>query len=88
VIRINELEYVGGSIYANVWLTDTIVRIDRNTGNVFELIEAKDLLTPEQRAAAGDEAVLNGIAYNPDHDTFYLTGKLWPSLFEVKFVQP
>ncbi len=87
VDRLNELECVGGKVYANVWLTDTIVRIDPSSGNVDAVIDASGLLAPEERP--GDEdAVLNGIAYDSVSDTFLLTGKLWPWMFEVRFVTP
>ncbi len=87
VPQINELECVGNSIYANVWHTDNIMRIDKTTGIITAVIDASGLLTPEQRAAlTSPEAVLNGIAYDPDSDTFLITGKLWSWLFEVRFV--
>jgi len=81
---LNELECVDGSIYANVWQTDFIVRIDPGTGQVLEVIDAAELLQGGDRV--GSE-VLNGIAYNPDADTFYITGKWWPKMFEVRFVE-
>jgi glutaminyl-peptide cyclotransferase len=84
--QINELECVGDSIYANIWNTDNIVRIDKATGRVTARIDAGGLLTAEERAALPSGAVLNGIAYDPQHETFLVTGKLWPKLFEVKFV--
>lgn len=86
VSQINELECVGPSIYANVWHTDSIMRIDKATGRISAVIDASGLITPEQRASLTAEAVLNGIAYDPDSDTFLVTGKLWPWLFEVRFV--
>lgn len=85
VSRLNELECVGDSVYANVYLTDRIVRIEKRTGRVTALIDASGLLTQAERAGAG---VLNGIAHNPDAGTFLITGKLWPRLFEVRFVPP
>jgi glutaminyl-peptide cyclotransferase len=86
VVNLNELECVGGDVYANVWLTDTIMRIDATTGNVTGFIDASGLLTEEERNAAGHNGVLNGIAYVPEEDVFFITGKLWPHLFEVRFV--
>lgn len=87
VDRLNELECVDGEVYANVWLTDTIVRIDPSNGNVNAVIDASGLLAAGE--APGDEdAVLNGIAYDATAKTFLLTGKLWPKLFEVKFKAP
>ena len=85
VDRLNELECVDGEVYANVWLTDTIARIDPSSGNVDAVVDASGLLSPDEMP--GDEdAVLNGIAYNSTTRTFLLTGKLWPALFEVRFV--
>lgn len=81
--RLNELECVDGWIYANVWTTDEIVRIDPASGRVEAVIDASGLLTAEERAAA---EVLNGIAYVPERRTFLLTGKNWPKLFEVQLV--
>lgn len=81
--RLNELECVGGDVYANVWTTDTIVRIDMKTGHVTAKIDATGLLSPAERIGAD---VLNGIAYDPADRTFLITGKLWPKLFRVTFV--
>lgn len=87
---LNELECVGDEIYANVYQTETIVRIDKASGEVTAEIDASGLLTEEERAGLGSDpdtsAVLNGIAYDADKDVFYITGKLWPHLFEVNFV--
>lgn len=85
VNMLNELECVGADIYANVWQTDFIVRFDKTTGEINGLIDASLLLTPEQRPQ-DTQAVLNGIAYDPEEDVFYITGKLWSSLFKVRFV--
>lgn len=81
--RLNELECVDGAIYANVWMTDSIVRIDPKTGHVTARIDAAGLLQPAERLGVD---VLNGIAYDPADKTFLITGKLWPRLFRVKFV--
>lgn len=83
VERLNELECVGGDIYANVWMTDRIVRIDARTGQVTAAIDASGLLTPSERVGVD---VLNGIAYDAADRTFLITGKLWPRLFRVRFV--
>jgi glutamine cyclotransferase len=87
---INELEYVDGFIYANVWLTNYIVKIDPTTGNVISRADLSGLLekyapneVSEEEQRAG--AVLNGIAYDSVGKRFFVTGKLWPKLFEVKF---
>ena len=79
--RLNELECAGGFVYANVWTANQIVKIDPASGAVVAVIDAGGLLTPAERAAAD---VLNGIAYSPATDTFYITGKLWPKVFEVR----
>ena len=80
---LNELECVGGEIWANVWTTDEIVRIDAETGAVLTTVDASGLLTPDE---AGVADVLNGIAHDPATNTFLLTGKWWPWVFEVRFV--
>lgn len=85
VRSLNELECVDDSIYANIWFSDQIVRIDKYSGQVTAIIQADDLLTPEERLAAGQAGVLNGIAYDPQSERFFITGKLWPSVFEVAF---
>jgi glutaminyl-peptide cyclotransferase len=83
--QVNELECVGDSIYANIWLTDYILRIDAATGAITGIINAANLLTQEERSQLDYNSVLNGIAYIPDSDTFFVTGKNWPKLFEVQF---
>ena len=80
---LNELECVGDSIYSNVWQTDTILIIDKTTGAVTAQINAAGLLEADDLAGAD---VLNGIVYLPDSDTFLITGKYWPKMFEVVFV--
>lgn len=89
--QINELECAGDRVWANVWQTDEIVRIDPGTGVVEAVVDASGLLSADEQAGAD---VLNGIAAapgfggRPDADTFLLTGKLWPRMFLVRFVQP
>jgi glutaminyl-peptide cyclotransferase len=82
VIRLNELEYIRGEIYANVWLTDRIARIDPQSGQVLGWIDLSGLLGPEDRNPPVAE--LNGIAYDAERDRLFVTGKLWPKLFEIK----
>jgi len=80
---INELECVDGQVWANVWRTDEIVRIDPATGQVVAEVDAGDLLTGAEQAGVD---VLNGIAAVPGTDDFLITGKYWPALFRVRFV--
>ena len=81
-MQLNELECVGDTVYANVYQRDIILRIDLESGDVTEYIDASGLLTREESRGVD---VLNGIAYDPDRDRFYITGKLWPTMFEVTF---
>ena len=80
--HLNELECVAQSVYANVWQRDFIVRIDPASGQATQRIDAAGLLSTD---AAHNADVLNGIAYDPDAERFYITGKLWPTMFEVTF---
>ena len=86
VTELNELECVDNDVYANVWRTNRIVRIDKEDGHVVADIDASGLLSAEERGNLEPNAVLNGIAYDPDDDTFFITGKLWPKVFKVRFV--
>ena len=85
---LNELECVGDHIYANAWNTDYIFRIDKFGGVITAVINATGLLSAAEREALSSGSVLNGIAYNDETETFYITGKNWPKLFEVVFVEP
>ena len=85
VVEINELEYVRGEIYANVWHQDRIARIDPKDGRVRGWIDLSGLLKPGE--TRDPEAVLNGIAYDEQGDRLFVTGKLWPKLFEIKLRQ-
>jgi glutamine cyclotransferase len=82
--KINEMEFVDGKIYANRWQQDTIYVIDPNTGRVEAKIPMPNLLTAAERPTGRDDGSLNGIAYNPETQTFYVTGKKWPKLFEIR----
>lgn len=84
VTQLNELECVRGEIYANIWHSDRIARIAPQTGKVLGWIDLAGLLPANQRS--DPEAVLNGIAYDAAHDRLFVTGKLWPQLFEIKIV--
>jgi glutaminyl-peptide cyclotransferase len=81
--NINELEWVRGEIYANVWETNWLVRIDPRDGKVVGLINLSGLLNPADHVA-GTDSVLNGIAYDAGHDRLFVTGKNWPKLFEIR----
>jgi glutaminyl-peptide cyclotransferase len=83
--NVNELEWVKGDIYANVWTTDRIAIIDPTSGVVKSWIDLTGLLDASDRAL-GKVDVLNGIAYDAKTDRLFVTGKLWPKLFEIKLV--
>lgn len=85
VTELNELEWVRGEVYANIWQTDRIARISLRTGKVLSWIDCAGLLRESDRS--GHEDVLNGIAYDSEHDRLFVTGKLWPKLFEIKIVK-
>ena len=82
--QLNELEFIKGEIYANVWHSDMIARISPRDGHVIAWIDLTGLLPSNQRIDA--ESVLNGIAYDPQHDRLFVTGKQWPSIFEIKLI--
>ena len=82
VTQLNELEYVKGEIWANIWHTDFIVRISAEDGRVLGWIDSRGLIDPQLRP--DPEAVLNGIAYHEESDRLFVTGKYWPILFEIK----
>jgi len=85
VANLNELEYVDGKIWANVWQTDLIAQIDPDTGNVVGWIDLRGLLSEKARQRH-EVDVLNGIAVDPATGHIYVTGKLWPKLFEIELV--
>jgi glutamine cyclotransferase len=84
VDQLNELEYIHGEIYANIWHKNRIAVISPANGNVLKWIDLTGLLLPG--SVTDPEAVLNGIAYDPTHDRLFVTGKLWPKIFEIKLV--
>ena len=86
VTWLNELEYIQGMIFANVWQTDLIAVIDPHTGQVTAWIDLRGLLGPEDFAEPVD--VLNGIAYDAGSERLFVTGKLWPKVFEVELISP
>jgi glutamine cyclotransferase len=85
VSEINELEYVQGEIYANIWHAERIARIDPQTGRILGWIDLTGLLKPGE--VQDEEAVLNGIAYDDGSGRLFVTGKLWPKLFEIRLKQ-
>ncbi len=87
VVNLNELEYIRGEVYANIWQTDRIARIDPQTGRVTGWIDLQGLLSLEERQSSAAD-VLNGIAYDAANDRLFVTGKLWPKLFEIKLIPP
>lgn len=82
---LNELEYINGKIWANVYTTDEIIIINPKDGRVEGLIDCRGLLAKEKRTPMTD--VLNGIAYNPADGKIYLTGKNWPELYEIRLIE-
>ncbi len=86
VDQLNELEFVKGEIYANVWHSDRIARISPRDGHVIAWIDLSGILPDNQRV--NNESVLNGIAYDAQHDRLFVTGKQWPAVFEIKLVSP
>lgn len=83
VERLNELEYIDGHVFANVWLTDRIAIIDPGTGRVVSWLDLEGLLPPDER---DDADVLNGIAFDAETGYLLVTGKLWPRLYEIELV--
>ncbi len=84
--QLNELEWVEGEVLANVWMTDRIARIDPKTGRVTGWIDLSGILPSAQRP--NPDAVLNGIAYDAKKKRLFVTGKLWPKLFEIQLSKP
>lgn len=80
--QLNELEWVRGQIYANMWHSDRIARISPADGHVLSYVDLQGLRPEETRLNL--EAVLNGIAYDAEHDRLFVTGKQWPLVFEIK----
>jgi glutamine cyclotransferase len=85
VQHLNELEYIKGEIFANIWLTDRIARISPKDGRVTGWIDLTGLMSAAERGTS--DAVLNGIAYDAAGDRLFVTGKLWPRIFEIKLVK-
>ena len=86
ITKLNELEYVKGEIYANIWYSDRIARISPDDGRVLGWIDLSTLWP--QRLRPDREHVLNGIAYDKQNDRLFVTGKNWPKLYEIRVVDP
>jgi len=84
ITQLNELEYIHGQVFANIWHSDRIARIDPATGRVASWIDLSGLLPKSERS--NPEAVLNGIAWDEQNQRLFVTGKLWPKIFEIKIV--
>lgn len=87
VSQLNELEWIAGEVFANIWQTDTIARIDPATGQVAGWIDLTGLLSDADRRGSNAE-VLNGIAYDPEAERLFVTGKWWPKLYQIELVSP
>jgi glutamine cyclotransferase len=83
--NLNELEYVKGDVYANVWTTDRIAIISPTSGQVTAWLDLAGIRGPTRRAS---DDVLNGIAYDAARDRLFVTGKLWSRLFEIRVQRP
>ena len=83
--QLNELEYIKGEIWANIWQTDLIARIDPGSGKVIEYVDLKGIMNDPQ--VDTNINVLNGIAYDKTGDRIFVTGKNWPKLFEIKIIE-
>ncbi|WP_332657785.1 glutaminyl-peptide cyclotransferase [Brevundimonas sp.] len=84
--QLNELEWIEGEVFANVWHTDYIVRIDPATGVVKGVIDLASLM-PDRSGLDPTDAVLNGIAWDPEGRRLFVTGKNWPTLFEIRLIE-
>lgn len=87
IAHLNALECVENHIFANLWLQEKIIQIDKHTGEVKGVIDASSLLSSDEKEQLGRNDVLNGIAFRPKTRTFFLTGKNWPWIFEVELYQ-
>lgn len=88
VTRLNDLECVGSFLYANVWKTEEILRIDKLSGQVNGRLILSSLLSQEEKKCLGRESVLNGMTYNKKNHTFLITGKNWPWIYEIVLHHP
>lgn len=84
ISNLNELEYIKGKIYANIWQTALIAVVDPDTGEVVSWINLGEVFISVKKDSSQKIDVLNGIAYNEEKDSLFVTGKLWPKIFEIK----
>ena len=87
ISQLNELEWIAGEVFANIWRTDIIARIDPATGQVVGWIDLTGLLSDADRRGSNAE-VLNGIAYDPEGERLFVTGKWWPKLYQIELIPP
>lgn len=87
ISRINELEWIEGEVFANLWQTDYILRINPTTGAIVGIIDLTELM-PDRSGLDPTDAVLNGIAWDPEGRRLFVTGKNWPKLFEIRLTGP
>ena len=87
VWQINELEYIDGELWANIFMTDRVARIDPVTGKVVGYINFSGLLTQKEIQQQSNEDVLNGIAWDSESERLFVTGKNWPKMFEIKVMR-
>jgi glutamine cyclotransferase len=85
ILELNELEFIQGEIWANVWHSDRIARISPRDGHVIAWVDLNGILPESQKV--DQESVLNGIAYDAQHDRIFVTGKQWPAIFEIQVVR-
>ena len=86
VDQLNELEYINGEIWANIWMTDLIARIDPVTGKVNSYIDLANLY-PEAKRKETNSDVLNGIAWDRESGRIFVTGKRWPQIYEIRVTE-
>jgi len=86
--NLNELEYINGEIWANVWMTEQLVRVNPSTGDVLSVVDLTGLIGQTTIAGPANEAVLNGIAWDEAQQRLLVTGKLWSHIFEIKLTEP
>lgn len=88
LFQLNELEWIAGEIWANIWTEERIARIRPDTGEVTAFVDLTGILPPGWRLRYPEMDVLNGIAWDPDGGRIFVTGKKWPKLFEIELVEP